>query len=154
MLGIIKVDWKKEKTTSPCCTKFLENGLTRHEVKCICHIHLQHHPIEMDIQSNLNIVHHHFTPTHNCQTKLMKWQMERIHINLMPLKNLDKAKSLATPRTQVMSPCGNNPWPHVNLVKLNEATSIILEVKCIAKMLKNHAKRSPRKDGTCAWKLT
>jgi len=42
---------------------FLENGLTQDEV----------HPIEMDIQSNSNIVHHHLTPAHNWHTKLMKW---------------------------------------------------------------------------------
>jgi hypothetical protein len=63
-----------------CCTKFLENGLTQDEVKCIRHVHLQHHPIGMDIQSNSSIVHHHPTPTNNYHTKVLRWSMERNRI--------------------------------------------------------------------------
>jgi len=64
---------KRVETISSCSMTFLENGLTQDEVICVCHVHLKHHPIEMDIQSNSNIVHHHLTPAHNCLTKLMKW---------------------------------------------------------------------------------
>jgi hypothetical protein len=61
--------------------KLLENGLSWYGIKCVFHIHLQHHPIKMDIQSNSNIVHHHLSITPNYHTKLMKQQMKRKHIS-------------------------------------------------------------------------
>jgi hypothetical protein len=47
----------------------------------------------------------------------------------MSFKSLDKAKSLTTPRTQIMGLHESNPCPHGNLVKLNETIGRILEVK-------------------------
>jgi hypothetical protein len=35
-------------------SKFLEQGLTQDGVEGVCYIHLKHHPIGMDIQSDSN----------------------------------------------------------------------------------------------------
>jgi len=43
--------------------KLFENGFMRNGIKCVHHIHLQHHLVKMDIQTNSNTMHHYLTPT-------------------------------------------------------------------------------------------
>jgi hypothetical protein len=66
LMGIKQKNKKKEQIKMASCrTKLLKNGLMKDGVKWIRHIHLQHqlHPVGMDIQNNLNIMHHRLTPT-------------------------------------------------------------------------------------------
>jgi hypothetical protein len=75
LMGIKKTNKKKEQIKMAFYyKKLLENGLMKDKIKCIRHIHLQHHPIGMDIKNNLNIMHHRLTPTINYHAKL---QMKR-----------------------------------------------------------------------------
>jgi len=53
------------------CLKLLKNGLTQDDVEVICYIHLKHHTIKVDIQSNLNTMDHYLTTTFNFHVKLM-----------------------------------------------------------------------------------
>jgi hypothetical protein len=81
LLGIKRTNKKEEhRELASYYTKLLEDGLMQDVVKCVCHIHLQHHPIGMDIQSSLNTLHHHLTPTPNYHAKLMMQQMRKKHI--------------------------------------------------------------------------
>jgi hypothetical protein len=78
LMGIKKTNKKEEHIKlASCRTKLFENGLKQDGVKCIHHINLQHHPIGMDIQNNLNIMHHRLTPATNYHAKL---QMRRKYI--------------------------------------------------------------------------
>ncbi len=73
---------KKEEWKQLACQhmNLLEDGFMQDGIKCVHHIHLQHHPVDMDIQSNLNTKHQCFTPTSNYHAKLMKWQVKKEHI--------------------------------------------------------------------------
>ncbi len=66
-----------------------------------------------------------------------------IIIGLMLFKGLAKAKSLTAPRMQVLGLEVTHGNMGIQLVKLNETISRIFEVKCISKMLKIHARKSP-----------
>jgi hypothetical protein len=59
-------------------SKLLEYGLTQNGVENVCYIHLRHHPINMDIHSNSNIINHYLetTPKFKQHIKLM-WQQRR-----------------------------------------------------------------------------
>jgi len=63
----------------------------------------------------------------------------------MPFKSLDKAKSLITPRTQVMGLRECDPWSHGNLLKLNEATGKIFEANISQRCSKTMPKGPPLK---------
>jgi hypothetical protein len=46
--------WEKLKQLAYRHLKFLEHGLTKDGVEGVCYIHLKHHTIGMDIQSDSN----------------------------------------------------------------------------------------------------
>jgi hypothetical protein len=72
LLGIKRTNKREEhRQLASYCTKFLEDCLMQDVIKCVCHIHLQHCPIGMDIQSSSNTLHHHLTLALNCHAKLM-----------------------------------------------------------------------------------
>jgi hypothetical protein len=62
------------------CLKLLKCGLSSDGVESICYIHLKHHPIEMDIQNNLNIMDHYFATTPNHHVDLMHQYVRREQI--------------------------------------------------------------------------
>jgi hypothetical protein len=79
----IKGPKKKEnsKQLNFCYAKFLEYGFPKDGVESICDVHLEHHPIIMDVQCNLNTMNHHFAPMLNCcVTKLMKQQINQENV--------------------------------------------------------------------------
>jgi RNA-binding protein YhbY len=66
-------------------SKFLEDGLMQNVVEHIRYIHLKHHLIKVEIQSNLNTMDQCLKTTLNHHIKLMQQHVKRKHI--MKLKN-------------------------------------------------------------------
>jgi hypothetical protein len=57
--------------------KFLEDGLMENVVEHVCYIHLKHHLIKVDIQSNLNTMDQCLETTPNHHIKLMQQHVKR-----------------------------------------------------------------------------
>jgi len=82
----------------PCCSKFLEDGLTWNSVESIYNVYMEHHPIKMGIQSGPNTMEHNFITSSNHNLELIWWQMKNKHIT--KLQNY-KHKTLFTSRYNV-----------------------------------------------------
>jgi hypothetical protein len=69
----IKRTNKKEKIKqlTSCHLKLLKNGPMRDGLKGVQYVHLKHHPIRMNTQSNLNTMDHYFVTTLNHHVELM-----------------------------------------------------------------------------------
>ncbi len=52
---------EKLKQLASCCSKLLEDELTLSAIEDVCYIHLKHHFMGMDIQSDLNTMPHYIT---------------------------------------------------------------------------------------------
>jgi hypothetical protein len=72
---------KREKQKQPAFqhSKLLEYGLTQNDVENVRYIQLRHHPINMDIQNNPNIINQYLetTPNFKWHIKLMWQQKEK-----------------------------------------------------------------------------
>jgi hypothetical protein len=65
---------KKEKIKQLASyhSKLLEDGPMQDGVKSVHYVHLKHHPIGMNTQSNLNAMDHYFVTTFNHHVELMQ----------------------------------------------------------------------------------
>jgi len=121
--GIKQMDKMYELRQLPICsTQLLEYNHMRNNIKSICNVYLQHHPIRVNIWGCPNIMQHHLTISLNYNPKLVGGQvgwkcitkMEALVmftnwsktsptiIGQMPLEGLAKANSLATPRVLII----------------------------------------------------
>jgi hypothetical protein len=64
--------WEKLKQLASSYSIFVFNDLIQDGVGSICYIHLKHHWIGVDIQSNSNAMDHYFVTTLNRNVELMQ----------------------------------------------------------------------------------
>jgi RNA-binding protein YhbY len=71
---------EKPKQLASYHSKFLKDGLMQNVVEHIHYIHMKHHLIKVDIQSNLNTMDQYLETTPNHHIKLMQQHVKREHV--------------------------------------------------------------------------
>jgi hypothetical protein len=83
--GTIK---QKEKLRQlpPYCSKFLENGLMRNDVKSVNNVNLKHHPIKLGIQNGPNTMDHNLITSFNHPRTNMVTNEKQTHHKTIGIK--------------------------------------------------------------------